>query len=144
VEPFWRPHTVACRGGANGATAPGIQGGHPKSEITKIKLLQLVGFSYCTVTNISCIYGRNEKRQTGRNSRGAKSLCFSYCTVTNISCIYGRNEKRQTGHNSRGAKSLWGRRMTAEGAGKSQQCRNYYFQYSTFAPERPQARALGR
>jgi len=28
---------VACRGGTNGAMAPGIQGrGHPKSEITKI------------------------------------------------------------------------------------------------------------
>jgi len=32
---------VACRGGANGATAPGIQGrGHPKSEIIK-------KFKYC-------------------------------------------------------------------------------------------------
>jgi len=30
-------YAVACRGGANGATAPGIRGrGHPKREITKI------------------------------------------------------------------------------------------------------------
>jgi len=32
--------SVVCRGGANGATAQGIQGrGHPRSEITKNKML---------------------------------------------------------------------------------------------------------
>jgi len=43
-------------GGANGATAPGIQGRrYPKSEITKIKMLQLNYFSYCRATNTCCM-----------------------------------------------------------------------------------------
>jgi len=44
--------------GGNGATAPGIriQGmGHPKSEITKIKMLWLDDFSYCKSTNTCCM-----------------------------------------------------------------------------------------
>ena len=42
--------SVACRGGANGTTAPGIQ-----SEITKIKMLQLDYFFCCKATNICCM-----------------------------------------------------------------------------------------
>jgi len=40
-----RESAVARGGGANGATVPAIQGrGHPKSEITKIKMLYLINF----------------------------------------------------------------------------------------------------
>jgi len=34
--------------------------------------------------------------------------------------------------------------MTARGAEKTQQCRQYFLQYSTFASERPQIRTRGR
>jgi len=44
------------------------------------------------------------------------------------------------GHNSPGAESLWGRRMTAWGAEKFQQCHKCFLQYTTFASERPQVR----
>jgi len=37
-----------------------------------------------------------------------------------------------------------GRRVTVWGAEKSQQCRNYFLHYSTFASERPQVRTWGR
>jgi len=30
-------------------------GGHPKSEITKIKMVQLDDFSYCKATNTCCM-----------------------------------------------------------------------------------------
>jgi len=49
----------------------------------------------------------------------------------------GRNEWGQEGHNSPGAESLRGRRITAEGAEKSQHCHKYFIQYSSFASERP-------
>jgi len=42
------------------------------------------------------------------------------------------------------AESLWGRRITAGGAEKSQQCHKYFLQYSTFASERPLLRKWGR
>jgi len=42
--------------GANEATAPGIQGrGHPNSEITKMKMLQLDDFPYCEATKTCCV-----------------------------------------------------------------------------------------
>jgi len=56
-----------------------------------------------------------------------------------------RGETRgQWEHNSPGAESLWGRRMTAGGDEKSNQCHKYFLQYSTFASERFQARTWGR
>jgi len=36
-----------------------------------------------------------------------------------------------------------GRRITAEGAEKSQQCHKYFLPYSAFASERPQVRTWG-
>jgi len=48
----------------------------------------------------------------------------------------GRNEGGQGRHNSPGANSLWGRWITAGGAEKSQQCHNYFLQYSEFAFEK--------
>jgi len=52
-----------------------------------------------------------------------------------------RGETRgQWEHNSPGSESLWGRRMTAGGDEKSNQCHKYFLQYSTFASERFQAR----
>ena len=55
-----------------------------------------------------------------------------------------RNEGGQGGHNSRGANLRWGaellqgRRITAGGAEKSQQCHKYFLQYSKIAFERTQ------
>jgi len=49
--------------------------------------------------------------------------------------IQGRNEGGREAHSS-GAESLWGRR-------KSQQCHNYFLQYSTFASRRLQFRTWG-
>jgi len=48
------------------------------------------------------------------------------------------------GHNFSGAESLWGRRMTAEGTKRCQNCHKYFLQYSTFASETPQVRTWGR
>jgi len=55
-----------------------------------------------------------------------------------------RQRRNDGGHNSPGAEALWGHQITAGGAEKSQQCRKYLLQYSTFASERPQVRTWGR
>ena len=47
-------------------------------------------------------------------------------------------------HNYPVAESLWGRRITAGGGGKSQQCHMYILQHSKFASERSQVRTWGR
>jgi len=47
---------------AEGGDERGDGSGHPMSEITKIKMLQLVNFSYCKITNARCMHlgvGRN-------------------------------------------------------------------------------------
>ena len=46
----------------SGGDERGDGSGHPMSEITKIKMLQLVNFSYCKITNARCMHlgvGRN-------------------------------------------------------------------------------------
>jgi len=46
---------VACRDGRTGRPPRASKTrGHPKSEITKIKMLELDDFSYCKATNTSC------------------------------------------------------------------------------------------
>ena len=55
----------------------------------------------------------------------------------------GRNEGGK-GAQFPGGESLWGRRMTAWSAGKSQQSQKHSLQHSTFASERPQVQTWGR
>ena len=55
-----------------------------------------------------------------------------------------RNEGRQGEHNFPGANSLWGRRITAGAAEKSQQSHKHFLQYSKFAFERAQVRTRGQ
>jgi len=50
------------------------------------------------------------------------ALCFSH----GLNSAKKLTQKRNEGGNTPGAKSLWGRWITAGGAEKSQQCRNYF------------------
>jgi len=70
--------------------------------------------------------------------------------ILNWKHIQGRNEGEKGGTIPRapirygGAESLLGRRITAGGAEKSQQCHKYFLQYSKFAFERTPVRPWGR
>jgi len=87
-----------------------------------------------------------KKKSFDKNMNVLKYVFINFIFTKLEFCVWHiqrRNEGGQGAHSSPAVESLWGRRMTAGGAGKSNNVTSTFFN-STFASETPQVRTRGR
>jgi len=91
--------------------------------------------SFSSLSWITTVYKIYEKIGILR-AQNLERQFDSHSSNSSVACEQGLNE------GGKGAQ-FPGRRITAGGAEKSQQCHKYFFQYTTFASERAQVRTPG-